>query len=741
VNHPHSPNPQAAGGPGRGNTPAPFVAAEFLKTLGFRRRIDRLRDGAAIVVSALVGALVSASIGATTLIVSGRVPDHQFASAWAVWWTGDAMGILVVTPFLLSLLDLKRWARSPWSDRVEATILIAILAALTVVVARAHANILFAVLPLVGWAAWRFQQRASAPAVLVVSVIATWAVARHWGPFADENLFGSMLTLQAFNATVAFSSFCLAALVTERMESRGALERAAAELEERVVDRTKELHDRERQLADAQHMAHVGSWLWVISTDEIWWSDEMYRIHGHAPQSFRVTFDVAMSQVHPDDAGPIRANVLAAFERAASHVIPPREYRIRRTDGEERVLIGRARLEVDAEGLPIRMLGTVQDVTEERRAEREHAIAETLQRSLLPEMLPEIPGIRLAARYVPASAEAEVGGDWYDVILLPDGHVGIAIGDVAGHGLRAAATMGQLRMALRAYAVEEDSPARVVTRLQELVRTVMPTEMATVLYLVHDLDQGTVTFCSAGHPPPLVVPDAGEGEFVTEGLFPPLGAPWFPQALIDAVRPLSPRDLLVLFTDGLVERRGDSLAAGMARLKDEATSAHGDPDQACDHLVRTMLGPDVADDVAVLAMRPVALAGRTVTLRLPAEPRSLAPLRHTIRRWLREAGATEEEAFEILVACGEACSNAIQHPHGARGADLEVEIALRDGEVRFDVRDSGTWRTAPTGGGLGVPLMNRLMDRVEVDRRGDGTTVRLRRRLRGGPIDEPAGAR
>jgi serine phosphatase RsbU (regulator of sigma subunit) len=96
------------------------------------------------------------------------------------------------------------------------------------------------------------------------------------------------------------------------------------------------------------------------------------------------------------------------------------------------------------------MVGTVQDVTEGRKAEREHRIAETLQRSLLPDRLPELPGMALAARYVPAGADMAVGGDWYDVVELPSGHVGLAIGDVAGHGLRAASTMGQLRMALRA---------------------------------------------------------------------------------------------------------------------------------------------------------------------------------------------------------------------------------------------------------------------------------------------------
>ena len=127
------------------------------------------------------------------------------------------------------------------------------------------------------------------------------------------------------------------------------------------------------------------------------------------------------------------------------------EVRIVRPDGTERILRGQARTEVDESGRPFRMVGTVQEITETKQAEREHRIAETLQRSLLPDRLPEIPGVTLAARYVPATADMEVGGDWYDVVPLPDGHLGLAIGDVAGHGLRAASTMGQLRMALDQY--------------------------------------------------------------------------------------------------------------------------------------------------------------------------------------------------------------------------------------------------------------------------------------------------
>src|SRR5439155_19991270 len=368
-------------------------------------------------------------------------------------------------------------------------------------------------LPLLGWAAWRFQQRGAAPAALMVAIIATWAADHGWGPFAQGTLFGKMLTLQAFNATVAFTSFVFAALVAERARAREALLRSAHQLEERVRQRTGQLRQRERQHREAQQVARFGSWEWVIQENRVSWSDEIYRIYRHRPQAFPVTFEKAIEQVVPEDAERIQRNVTAALASGRDQTLPSNEYRIIRPDGAESVLLGKARLIVAQDGRPLRMVGTVQDVTEEKQAEREHRIAETLQRSLLPEHLPEIPGVGLAARYVPATKDVEVGGDWYDVILLPNGTLGVAIGDVAGHGLRAASTMGQLRMALRAYAIEEVSPATVIGGLARLSRVLGVPEMATLVYLVFDPDSCAVTFSNAGHPPPLLIPPDGEPSY------------------------------------------------------------------------------------------------------------------------------------------------------------------------------------------------------------------------------------
>jgi len=705
-----------------GNTLAPLVAATLLAKVGFRREIDRLRDATAIVfVGALLSMSISASVGTGVLVASGALPADELPGSWAVWWAGDAMGVLVVTPFVLSLVQPWRRPGRPRWKHLEAAVLFALIAAVSVVAIGADPHLMFLVIPLLGWAAWRFQQRGAAPAALLVVVVASWAAAKGIGPFRAGTMLEKMLILQAFNATVAFCSFFFAALVSERMQAHQALERAAAGLEARVRQRTS-------QLTEAQQVAHIGSWEWLIPQHRVSWSDELYRIHGHVPQEFPVTFETAVDQVNTEDAARIRSNTEAALRRADDHDLPRIEYRITRPDGAERVLLGKAKVYVGPNREPLRMVGTVQDVTEARKAERERRIAETLQRGLLPDRLPEVPGIGLAARYVPAGAEMAVGGDWYDVVELPSGRIGLAIGDVAGHGPRAASTMGQLRMALRAYALEEPSPAEVVRRLDRLVSRLLMSEIVTLVYLVLDLDSGMVQFANAGHPPPLVVRAGDQISFLEDGLGPPLGCddPGLPA---EARFRLVPGSTLLLFTDGLVERRGTSIDEGLQRLATVAMDCGQDIEAFCDQLLCSMVEDDTADDVALLVIRPLPLTGRPL-LRVPAEPRVLAPLRQTLRRWLRESDADPHVANDILLACGEVCTNVIEHAYGAKEGPLEISLDVRDGTAEVTIRDQGSWRpSSGVHGGHGLPLIQELMESVELAGGPDGTVVRMRRRV------------
>ncbi len=231
--------------------------------------------------------------------------------------------------------------------------------------------------------------------------------------------------------------------------------------------------------------------------------------------------------------------------------------------------------------------------------ERERRLAETLQRTLLPQSLPEVAGLDVAARYVPHAAS--VGGDFYDALALPSGALGVAIGDVTGKGLRAAVAMGRLRSALHAYALDRSRPGDVLLRLGRLADA--DGAMATALYLVLDPRSGGLELASAGHLPPLRVDD-GHAEFLAVGdaLSPPLG--WSVQARRQTWLQLPVGSTLVLSTDGLVGRT-HNLADGMSRLAAPAAAApRGSVEDLCEHLVAS-LAPQgrYRDDVAVLAVR------------------------------------------------------------------------------------------------------------------------------------------
>lgn len=181
-----------------------------------------------------------------------------------------------------------------------------------------------------------------------------------------------------------------------------------------------------------------------------------------------------------------------------------------------------------------------------------------------------------------------------------------------------------------------------------------------------------------------------------------------------------------------MEKRGVSIDEGLERLATVATDGGQDLEAFCEQLLCSMVEGDTADDVALLAIRPVPLTGRPL-LRVPAEPRVLAPLRQTLRRWLRESDADPHVADDILLACGEVCTNVIQHAYGAKEGPLEISLDVRDGTAEVTIRDQGCWRpSSGIHGGYGLPLVQELMESVELMGGPDGTVVRMRRRALSG---------
>lgn len=362
---------------------------------------------------------------------------------------------------------------------------------------------------------------------------------------------------------------------------------------------------------------------------------------------------------------------------------------------------------------------------------REHRIAETLQRSLLPQTLPSLPGVALAGRYLPAASEAEVGGDWYDAIGLSGGRVLLVMGDVSGKGLAAASMLGALRSAIRAYALEGHAPAQIADRLNTFVLAEPSREhMATLVLAVFDPVDAELSYVNAGHPPPLALSAEGTPQFLDGARSVPLGVLPFPGYQEETVT-LESGGALVLYTDGLVERRAENLDRGLDRLSVAASEGPLETEALCDRLLRAVLPSGATnDDVALLTLCHVPLGSR-LALDLPSEPSALRSLRALLRRWLAQAEASDVDVHAIVMACNEACTNAIEHAGAAPDETIAFEAVLRDGEVDIVVRDRGQWRDEcpPSDQGRGLELIDALMDDVELEPTPDGTTVRLRRRL------------
>jgi serine phosphatase RsbU (regulator of sigma subunit)/anti-sigma regulatory factor (Ser/Thr protein kinase) len=363
-----------------------------------------------------------------------------------------------------------------------------------------------------------------------------------------------------------------------------------------------------------------------------------------------------------------------------------------------------------------------------RLAERERGLADALQRSLMPR-LPELPGMALAGRYLPA-ASAQLGGDWFDAFQLPDGRLAMAIGDVVGRGFHAAAIMGQLRSGLRAYGLDGMAPSEVLERLNRLLRQLEPGRTATIVYLIAHPHGGGLTVSSAGHPPPLVADEGCGTTFMELPASVPLGATRHPRYKQQELQ-LEPGSALVLYTDGLVERPGESLDAGLERLRSAVLTGSENVELVADELMGALLpeGPS-DDDAALLVARALPLT-ESLGAEFPADVDSIPLVRRMLVRWLAEAGATRAQLDDLSLAASEACANAIEHAYGPAPGILEVHAWITEvGEAIVTVRDFGSWRP-PRGAnrGRGLLIMEGLTDSVEVIRRDGGTTVQLSRGL------------
>ncbi len=369
-----------------------------------------------------------------------------------------------------------------------------------------------------------------------------------------------------------------------------------------------------------------------------------------------------------------------------------------------------------------------------RLFEREHRLAATLQGSLIPARMPEVPGLMLAAHYSPGNPEADVGGDWYDALALPGGGLAIAAGDVVGRGVHAAAIMGQLRNAFRAFLLEGYTPADALGRLNRLVHTLGDAYFCTVACMLIDPARGFARVAAAGHPPPIVVTDEGSARF--QDLVASIAIGAVEEAdYADTALMLHPGDTLLLYTDGLVERRGRSLDDGLDRLLGAAGAAGGDPAVLVDHVVRTMtqIGHG-EDDVAAIALTTLPDLEQPMTLRLPAHPAFIGALRRRLRERLLVMGMSKEDAFDVVLAVSEATANAMEHAADPTSPSISVTATPADGRVVLSVKDYGRWKDAAPEHerGRGLGLIEALLEAPSIERSPEGTIVTFRAAITGG---------
>ncbi|MEV6439701.1 ATP-binding SpoIIE family protein phosphatase [Streptomyces anulatus] len=326
-----------------------------------------------------------------------------------------------------------------------------------------------------------------------------------------------------------------------------------------------------------------------------------------------------------------------------------------------------------------------------RTSERRHReTAVTLQRSLLPQELEQPDDLRIAATYQPGGTDAAVGGDWYDVITLGAGRTALVIGDVMGRGVRAAAVMGQLRTAVRAYARLDLPPHEVIQLLDVLAAEIDASQIATCVYAVHDPNEGHLVYASAGHLPILVCDEDGTVHRAADPTGPPLGTGGWVHT--SGTIALPPGSTAVLYTDGLVERRSEDIDEGVASLARALSGAKGSPQVVCDRLIRSLgVTAEHDDDVAVLVVQHPARKGTNAELfhnaaldllgGIEAAPRARAFATGVLTSWrfpveLRDLG---------VLATSELVANSLQHGTppmrlGLRRTDRRLIIEVTDGD-------------------------------------------------------------
>ncbi|GBE64158.1 hypothetical protein MFM001_06200 [Mycobacterium sp. MFM001] len=364
-----------------------------------------------------------------------------------------------------------------------------------------------------------------------------------------------------------------------------------------------------------------------------------------------------------------------------------------------------------------------------RQFENARETSLTLQRTMLPS---SDPPAGFAVRYEPAVPPLEIGGDWYEVLPVGEHQIGIIVGDCVGRGLSAAAVMGQLRSSARALLLTGAEPAMLLEQLDVAAEFIPDAFCTTVFLAILDTASGELCYSSAGHLPAVLVAPHGEPTLLSNAQSVPIAVHGRGPRRQAAVT-VAPGSTLMLYTDGLVERRDASIDDGIARVAEVVAAGMSlSADGVADAALAEMAPPDgYDDDVAIVVYRRPY---RPLSIETGADAVELADIRHRLIAWARESAVPEDLCADIVLAVNEACANSIEHAYrGHEPGMVRVDASCDGAEVRVRIVDSGSWKTAPAdpgNRGRGLMLIRAVSDWLEMDCTSSGTTVDMTFHLR-----------
>ncbi|HEX8806941.1 MAG TPA: SpoIIE family protein phosphatase, partial [Candidatus Aquilonibacter sp.] len=695
-----------------GNTLAPIAGAYFLRTFRFDRTFSRVRDVAAFVLLGSLGAMtISATNGTLQLGLAHLMPWGSFGTTWRLWWIGDAAGVLLVAPFILTWRDARRDGIVQGdASAIELMILVIATLGFSLLEFFGKVPMAFPLYPFIVWAALRTGIRPTTALMVVVTGFALWATSHGSGPFNTLSEEGRATGFILYTSVLGITGLVLSALTAERRSALAQMQ--AAERRFQVLAET------------------VPQIVWTADRGGTidWFNQRWYQFAGEDELSSGV----------PDWRTLIAAG--APFER---------ELRLRRADGVSRWFLVRAEPMRDDRGQIVRWYGTHTDIDDQRRAlERTSRIATTLQSAFLPQSLPEHPHVRFDALYLTAGQEVLIGGDWYDAFAIPGGRIVVSIGDVTGHGLNAAVSAGRIRQSIVATAIDIHDPAEILTKVNRLLQFHDST-VATALVAVIEPDTLTLRYASAGHPAPIHAGANRPARTLPHGSL-PLGVSHTPDYRSYSTS-LVQDDVVVFYTDGITEFQRDIDATERAlQHAIDAVAASPSPRPA-ERIRRAVLGDNAPSDDAVLVVLRVAPASGNgsaddeVNLHRSwsfhsSHAYSAHNARHEVMQFISELADSNGELFTAELIVGEILANTVEHAPGL--VSMEIDWSATAPVVTVVDTGPGLERFAAqlpedalTEDGRGLYLVQTLAQDVCIESdRGYGTkmtvTLPIERRRR-----------